>query len=102
MMTHAVFFWLKNPTSVEDRERLIAGIRSLKAIEVVRSLFVGVPADTEARDVVDHSFAVSEILTFDNADDQRTYQDHPIHFRFVEDYGHLWERVTVYDIAQAG
>lgn len=102
MITHVVFFWLKNPESQADRDRLMEGIRSLGAIEEVRSLKVGVPAATEARDVVDHSFAVSEILTFDNAADQRAYQEHPIHQRFVAEYGHLWDRVTVYDITDAG
>ena len=102
MITHVVFFWLKNPESPADRDRLMEGIRSLGAIEEVRSLKVGVPAATEARDVVDHSFAVSEILTFDNAADQRAYQEHPIHQRFVAEYGHLWDRVTVYDITDAG
>lgn len=99
MITHVVFFWLKDPNSAQDRTRLAEGIRGLAAIEVVRSLHVGVPAATEARAVVDHSFGVSEILTFDHAADQLVYQEHPIHRRFVEEYGHLWERVTVYDIA---
>lgn len=71
MITHVVFFWLKNPQSAADRNRLIEGIRTLEGIETVRSLDVGIPAATEAREVVDHSFAVSEILTFDNEADQR-------------------------------
>ena len=99
MITHVVFFWLKNPASTADRDRLVEGIRTLEAIEEVRSLKVGVPAATEARDVVDHSFAVSEILTFDNAADQRAYQEHPVHQAFVAEYGALWDRVRVYDIA---
>ncbi len=99
MITHVVFFWLKNPQSTADRDRLIEGIRTLEGIETVRSLKVGIPAATEAREVVDHSFAVSEIITFDNEADQRIYQDHPIHKRFVAEYGALWDRVTVYDVA---
>ena len=102
MITHAVFFWLKNPDSVEDRDRLIEGVRGLAAIEVVRTLKVGFPADTGARDVVDSSYGVSEIITFDCAADEAIYQVHPIHQRFIAEYGHLWNRVTVYDIADAG
>lgn len=100
MITHTVFFWLKNPDSREDRDRLIEGVRGLVAIEVVRSLTVGVPAGTGDRDVVDGSFGVSEILTFDNAADEAIYQDHPIHQRFIADHEHLWSRVAVYDIEQ--
>lgn len=98
-ITHVVFFWLKNPSSSADRDRLLEGVRSLAAIETVRSLKVGVPAATEAREVVDQSFAVSEILTFDSTADQKAYQDHPIHRRFVAEYGPLWDRVVVYDVA---
>ncbi|HEU0111987.1 MAG TPA: Dabb family protein, partial [Flavisolibacter sp.] len=29
---------------------------------------------------------------------QKTYQDHPIHKKFVEDCSHLWEKVVVYDM----
>lgn len=98
MITHAVFFWLKNPSSVEDRDRLIAGVRSLSAIEGVRSLVVGIPADTGDRDVVDGSYGVSEILTFDSVEDEAAYQVHPLHQRFIAEHSHLWSNVTVYDV----
>lgn len=97
MLTHHVFFWLRNPQSVADRDKLIEGIKSLTKIEVVRNLHVGVPASTEKRDVVDNTYQVSELLFFDSVDDQQTYQDHPVHKAFVAQYGHLWERVLVYD-----
>lgn len=98
MITHAVFFWLKRPDSTEDRDRLIEGVRGLAAIEVVQSLAVGVPADTGVRDVVDGSYGVCEIITFGTAADEAIYQSHPLHEHFIAEYGHLWERVTVYDI----
>lgn len=101
MITHVVLFWLKNPQSSADRAELIAGIRALAAIEVVRSLHVGVPAGTEAREPVDHSFSVSETLTFTTVADEAIYQDHPLHQRFIETYGSLWDRVVVYDITDA-
>lgn len=101
MITHVVLFWLKNPGSVADRNTLIAGIRGLAAIEVVRSLHVGIPAETERRDGVDHSFDVSETLTFATLSDEALYQRHPLHKRFVEAYGDLWDRVAIYDIADA-
>lgn len=96
-LVHHVFFWLKNPDSKEDLAKLIAGIRTLEAIETVRSLHVGVPASTEKRAVVDSSFSVSELLMFDDVDGQNVYQTHPIHQQFVKDCSHLWERVVVFD-----
>ena len=32
-VVHHVFFWLKNPESKEDKDKLIAGIKALKKIE---------------------------------------------------------------------
>ncbi|MDQ8204087.1 Dabb family protein [Pelagicoccus sp. SDUM812003] len=96
-LVHHVFFWLKRPDSMEDRDLLIAGLRSLKDIPEVKGIHIGVPASTEKRDVVDNSFSVSEILYFESAEQQDAYQVHPIHKVFVEKYSHLWERVVVYD-----
>jgi hypothetical protein len=97
LIRHQVFFWLKSPGSVGDREALIKGLQTLAAIPVMRELHIGIPADTEARDVVDGSFSVSELMVFDTVADQKAYQDHPLHLAFVEGCSHLWERVIVYD-----
>lgn len=97
-IVHHVFFWLKRPGSAEDRDQLIAGLRGLKKIEVIRNLQIGVPASTEKRDVVDSSFDVSELMLFDSVADQKVYQDHPIHQDFVAKCSHLWSKVIVYDM----
>jgi len=96
-LVHHVFFWLKHPDSKEDLAKLLAGIRGLGAIETVRGIHVGIPASTEKRDVVDNSYSASEILFFDDTVGQKTYQDHPIHKKFVDECSHLWEKVVVYD-----
>jgi hypothetical protein len=96
-LVHHVFFWLKNPDSKQDLERLLQGLRTLARIPSVRGVHFGVPASTEKRDVVDNSYSASEILFFDDTAGQKIYQDHPIHKQFVADCSHLWERVVVYD-----
>lgn len=101
VLVHHAIFWLKNPSSVADRDKLVAGVKSLGKIETIKMLHVGIPASTEKREVVDNSFAVSEIMFFDNEKDQKTYQDHPIHQQFIKDHSHLWERVVVYDAINA-
>jgi hypothetical protein len=77
--------------------KLVEGLQTLKKIETVRKIHIGVPASTEKRPVVDNSFAASELLFFDDLAGQKTYQDHPIHLKFVENCSHLWEKVIVYD-----
>ena len=100
-LVHHVLFWLKRPDSEADRDALVAGIRSLGAIETVRGVQVGFPADTMARGVVDGSWSVSEMLWFDDAAGQDAYQVDPLHQEFVAQHEHLWERVVVYDVMAA-
>ncbi|MFM5931675.1 MAG: Dabb family protein [Novosphingobium sp.] len=101
LLRHMALFWLKRPDSAEDKAALIAGLETLRAIEQVKTLHIGVPAQTEARDVVDHSWAVSESMTFDSLADQAIYQVSDVHQAFIARCGHLWERVVVYDIVDA-
>lgn len=99
-IVHHVFFWLKNPDSKEDRDKLVAGVKTLSKIETVRDLRVGVVASTEKRDVVDNSWGVSELIFFSDLAGQATYQDHPIHLEFIKNCSHLWEKVIVYDAVE--
>jgi hypothetical protein len=96
-LAHHVFFWLKNPNSQEDKQKLISGLKSLSKIKTVRSLHIGVPADTTVRPVIDSSYQVAELMFFDNIEAQNAYQTDPLHKKFVEEYSHLWEKVIVYD-----
>ncbi len=80
---------------------MLEGIRGLGAIPEVKGVHVGVPADTEARDVVENSYHASEILLFDSLADQAKYQDHPLHHQFVADHSHRWAKVTVFDSVRA-
>jgi Stress responsive A/B Barrel Domain len=97
MLVHHVFFWLNKPKSIEDRDKLIEGVKTLSGIESVRKLHVGYPAATEKRSVVDDSYGVTELMFFDDIAGQNIYQDHPIHKEFIKNYGHLWKKVVVYD-----
>lgn len=99
-VVHHVFFWLKNKESESDKQALIAGIRQLGEIEEVLHFHVGLPADTEQRGVVDGTFSVTEMLIFENEEDEAVYQAHPKHKAFVEACEHLWEKVVVYDSRQ--
>lgn len=97
VLVHHVFFWLKNPDSKEDLAKLLAGLQTLKKIETIKQIHIGVPASTEKRDVIDSSYHASELMFFDDLAGQKTYQDHPIHQKFIADCSHLWDKVIVYD-----
>ena len=96
MFIHHVYFWLKNPGNAADLAQLKKGLQSLTTIETIGMYHIGTPANT-TRDVIERSYALSWMLVFDNLEDEETYQDHPVHKKFVEDCKHLWEKVIVYD-----
>lgn len=99
---HQVYFWLKEPGNQAHRSELIKGLNTLRKITQIKQLHIGIPASTEKREVVDNSWDVSELMVFADTTAQKVYQDHPLHKAFVEQYGHLWEKVVVYDSWVAG
>lgn len=96
-LVHHVFFWLKNPDSAEDATKLIEGIETLSKIKSLRMFQIGLPANTPSRPVIDTTYNVSLLTSFDDVAGHNQYQDHPIHLKFVETYSNLWEKVVVYD-----
>ena len=97
MMTHSVYFWLKEECTSEDREAFETGLKGLFAIDEIDSGSIGKPAGTPEREVTDHSFSYALMLSFKSVEDHNTYQEHPEHHRFVENCKDYWTRVVVYD-----
>ncbi len=96
-LIHTVFFWLKEDLTAEQKAKFEAGVKSLSTISHVKDCYIGPPAATEKREVVDNSFDLSLICHFDGKAAQDAYQIDPIHLKFVEECKDLWERVIVYD-----
>ena len=96
-LVHHVFFWLKNPDSTDDLNKLIEGISMLKAIPSLKQIRIGLPANTPKRDVIDYSYSVSLLTFFDDIKGHDQYQVHPTHLKFIENYSALWQKVVVYD-----
>lgn len=94
---HTVFFWLKNPDSLEDRKKFRASLqRFIDNSKYIQSVHIGAPAGTP-RDVVDNSFTYNLIVEFDSKEDHDKYQEEDVHKVFVVESHELWERVQVYD-----
>jgi biotin synthase-related radical SAM superfamily protein len=96
-MIHQVYFWLHDKNNTN--EFLTEAVPMLGKCKNVVKFIAGVPADTEDRDVVDHSFQVACTIFFDSLEDQLAYQSDPIHLKFIEKYSSMWSTVKVYDIA---
>ncbi|MBI1224420.1 MAG: Dabb family protein [Bacteroidetes bacterium] len=100
IFVHHVFFWLKNPSSQADRDKLVEGLMTLTKIKHIKTWHIGVPAGT-SREVIDGSYAISWLNTLKDRTAQDAYQIDPIHLAFVDNYKHLWEKVVVYDSIDA-
>lgn len=100
-LIHHVYFWLKEPENQTHKNELLKALNELIKVKTIKISHVGVPAGTENRDVVDHSYDVSYMVMFDSLADQDAYQTDPIHLKFVEENQHHWEKVIVYDSINA-
>jgi hypothetical protein len=94
---HSVYFWLHKELSKEEEKDFLNYFKVLAKIPGVRSINYGVPAPTEARDVVDHSYSYNLILTFETLEDITAYGIHPEHVKGAKQYSKYWTRVEVRD-----
>ena len=97
MLVHAVYFWLKPELSAEQRADFRQGVESLSGIKCVEKVYVGTPAATERRPIIDTSYSFALIVVCKDVAAQNAYQIDPIHLKFVERYKTFWSRVQIYD-----
>lgn len=93
---HQVYFWLHKESDLE--EFLRDGAPMLGRCADVTQFYMGTPAPTERREVVDHSFHVSCTLFFNSLAGQAAYQKDPLHLEFIAKYASFWRTAKVYDI----
>ena len=97
MLVHNVYFWLKDGLSDEEKAQFRAGVQTLAEIESTTRVEMGEPAGTEPRPIIDRSYDLGLTVVLDGVAAHDEYQADPIHLKFVEDCGHLWDRVQIYD-----
>jgi len=97
MLVHSVYFWLKDDLSAANRAAFRRGLESLATISSAHSVYVGTPAATPKRPIIESSydFALTVILKDIPAHD--AYQADPIHLAFVANCSTMWTKLTVFD-----
>jgi hypothetical protein len=100
MVIHTVFFWLKPDLTEEQKDAFAAGIETLYDIEDADDVFIGTPADTPKRDVIDDSYDVGLTVLLEDVAAHDRYQEHPLHKAFVETFKPYWDRVLVFDFEE--
>ena len=97
-MLHNVYFWVKEGVSDIELKKFEKGIKDfVSAVKEIQKVEIGVPAATEDRDVVDHSFDYALFVWFKTLEDHLIYQKHSAHEKFINEFSGLWEKVKVYD-----
>ncbi|WP_158607361.1 Dabb family protein [Rhodohalobacter sp. SW132] len=101
-LVHTVFFWFNDDVSEEDHSNFYEELKKLMEIDEILHGWIGVPAATEERGVIDNTYDYSITFVFEDEAAEHEYQVHPIHQEFIEKNAHLWADVTVYDAVTPG
>ena len=97
MLIHTVIFWLKEGLNEDDRKAFFDGVEKLGLIKSVEHTFIGTPAKTPDRPVVDNTYDCALTVVLSDLEQHDSYQVDPIHLNFINECAHLWEKVTIYD-----
>jgi hypothetical protein len=97
MLVHTVYFWLKPELTAEQLADFRRGVESLAAIKAVEKLYVGVPAKTVKRPIIDTSYSVALTVVCQDVAGHDAYQVDPLHLAFIERFKTFWARVQIYD-----
>lgn len=95
---HVVIVWLKNHGSTDARAQYIEATRELARLPMVQDYRIGTPLPGGGREVVDSSYDVAIVASFENAEALDAYEKHPEHDRILrERLKPLVDKVLVYE-----
>lgn len=97
MLQHNVYFYLNEDVTPEEKQQFEEGLKELLEISEIYKSELGIPAETEERDVTDHGYAYAIYTWFETMEDYKVYAEHPDHLDFIDKYSPLWADVKVYD-----
>lgn len=97
MLVHTVFFWLKPELTDAQRADFRRGVESLGTIKSVEKVYVGTPAKTEKRPIIDDTYSVALTVLCQDVAAHDAYQADPIHHAFIAKCKTFWSRVQIYD-----
>jgi len=103
-LAHVVFFKMKADTPAAAVDEVIADCKKILAkIPAVRSVKVGRPTKEKAEKFVKDDYDVALIVMVDDYKGLLAYHKDPLHLKFVEKHGKLFDLDTlrVFDFIQA-
>jgi hypothetical protein len=97
MLVHTVYFWLKPEITAAQRAEFRKGVESLGKIKAVAHCFVGTPAKTVKRPIIDDSYSFALTVVCRDVAGHDEYQVDPLHLKFIEQFKTYWHKVQIYD-----
>jgi hypothetical protein len=97
MLVHTVYFWLKPNLTSAQRAKFVRLLKALGKIKSVEAVYVGKPAKTEKRAIIDDSYSYALTVLCKDLAAHDAYQVDPIHDEFRNKCHTFWTRVQIYD-----
>lgn len=97
MLVHTVYFWLRPDLTAAQLADFRKGVESLGGIKAVDKLYVGTPAKTTKRPIIDDSYSFALTVVCKDVAAHDAYQVDPIHLKFIETFKTYWIKVQIYD-----
>lgn len=96
MLVHTVLFWLRKDLDGDQITDFRIALETMKGIEHAEAVYIGSPAATEKRPVIDTSYDFCLTVILKNVAAHDAYQVDPIHIEFLKNKP-LWKKVKIYD-----
>lgn len=97
MLVHTVLFWLKKDLDGDQLTHFRMGLESLTRIESAEAAYVGSPAATAERPVIDTSYDFCLTVVLKDIAAHDAYQVDQRHLDFLATFKESWKKVKVYD-----
>ncbi len=97
MLVHTVYFWLKPELTAAQLADFRRGVESLGGIKAVDKIYVGTPAATGKRPIIDDTYSYALTVICHDVAGHDAYQVDPIHLAFVNSFKTFWTKVQIYD-----
>lgn len=96
MLVHTVLFWLRKDLDGDQITDFRIALETMKGIQHAEAIYVGSPAQTAERPVIDTSYDFCLTVVLKDVAQHDAYQADPIHTEFLKNKD-LWKKVKIYD-----
>ncbi|MFP4166680.1 MAG: Dabb family protein [Opitutales bacterium] len=97
MLIHTVIFWLKDELNSDQVAEFRSGLESLQRIDAAEAVYIGTPAPTPERPVIDTSYDFCLTVLLKDIAAHDAYQEHSRHKDFLTQFSGYWNQVRIYD-----